>query len=184
MSHNIPPPWRILAEETVLDAAPWITVTKQRVLTDTGVTVPDYFQVKLSDFAIAVPVTDDGLVITLWQYKHGARHWGLTFPAGHVDAGEDPAEAMRRELREETGFEAAAILPTGRAAVSGNQGCGTASLFLLRGCTRVAEPASGDLETIEIRLMPVAAVEAALRAGATGVLPHIAVWGAARLHGL
>jgi ADP-ribose pyrophosphatase len=179
-----PPPWRILAEETVLDAAPWITVTKQRLVTDTGTTVPDYFQVKLSDFAIAVPLTEDGRVITLWQYKHGARHWGLTFPAGHVNPGEDPALAMRRELREETGYEPAEILPTGRAAVSGNQGCGTAHLFLMRGCTRVAEPASGDLEAMEIRLMSVAEVEAALRTGEAGVLPHIAVWGAARLHGL
>ena len=168
----------------MLDAAPWITVTKQRVVTDTGVTVPDYWQVQLSDFAIAVALTTDGRVITLWQYKHGARHWGLTFPAGHLDAGEDPALAIRRELREETGYEPAEILLTGRAAVSGNQGCGTAHLFLMRGCIRVTEPASGDLETIDIRLMSVAEVEAALRAGEAGVLPHIAVWGAARLHGL
>jgi ADP-ribose pyrophosphatase len=177
-------PWRILAEEMMLDAAPWLSVTKQRVVTDTGITVPDYYQVNLSDFAIAVPLTEEGLVITLWQYKHGARHWGLTFPAGHMNAGEDPALAIRRELLEETGYEPAEILPTGRAAVSGNQGCGTAHLFLIRGCMRVTEPASGDLETIEIRLMPVAEVEAALRAGEAGVLPHIAVWGAARLHGL
>ncbi|PWS38370.1 NUDIX hydrolase [Falsiroseomonas bella] len=178
------PVWRILDEETVLDAAPWLTVSKQRVLTDGGVTVPDYWQVKLSDFAIAVALTEAGDVITLWQYKHGARHWGLTFPAGHVGEGEDPAAAMRRELREETGFEPAEIVPIGRAAVSGNQGCGTAHMFLMRGCRKVGEAASGDLESMEMRLMPVAEVEAALRQGAAGVLPHIAVWGAARLHGL
>jgi ADP-ribose pyrophosphatase len=178
------PAWRVLGEETMFDASPWLTVTRETVVTDSGVTVPDYWQVRLSDFAIAVALTEAREVITLWQYKHGARHWGLTFPAGHVSPGEDPAEAMRRELREETGYAPARVTPIGRAAVSGNQGCGMANLFLMEGCRLEADPASGDLETMEIRLMTVAAVEAALRAGAAGVLPHLAVWGAARLHGL
>lgn len=182
MSPGKPRVWEILGEEVAFAASPRLTVTRQGVLTDSGVTVPDYWQVKLSDFAIVVALTEAGEIITLWQYKHGARHWGLTFPAGHVGEGEDPAEAMQRELRKETGCEAASVVALGRAAVSGNQGCGMAYLFLRRDCRKVTESASGDLESTEIRLMPVP--EAALRRGAAGVLPHLAVWGAARLHGL
>lgn len=173
-------PWQVLQEATVFSAPPFLSIARQRVLTDSGQEVPDYYQVKLPDFAIAVPLTDSGQIITLWQYKHGARHFGLTFPAGQIENGEDPERAMRRELLEETGYAAATARCLGRFAVSGNQGCGFANLFVFHGCRLRQASNAGDLETMELRLMTAAEIREAIAAGAVGVLPHIAVWGMAQ----
>lgn len=174
--------WTILHEEVAFDAQPYLSVSRQRVRTDSGAEIDDYWQVRLPDFAIAVALTETKHVITLWQYKHGARRHGLTFPAGHTNPGEEPVEAMRRELLEETGYAAGAVRSLGSCSVSGNQGCGEAYMFLLTGCRRIAEPDAGDLERMELRLLDIAAVENAIRCGNVAVLPHLAVWAAARLH--
>ena len=104
-------------------------------------------------------------VITLWQYKHGARSYGLTFPAGEL-TGDEPIEAAaRRELMEETGYRASEVQVLGKYAVNGNQGCGNAYLCTAKGCVRVAEPRSGDLEHMDLKLMSIADVDAAVRGG-------------------
>lgn len=171
--------WTIVNEETVFSAKPYVEVTCQHIVTDSGVEVRDYYQVKMPDFAMACALTPDGQVITLWQYKHGSRRYGLTFPAGEF-LNEQPAEAMRRELLEETGYDAEAVVDLGYYAVSGNQGCGNAYLYLMTGCRPVAEPDSGDLETMELRLMSIADVDAAVLRGDIAVLPHVALWALAR----
>ena len=55
--------------------------------------------------AVAVlPITDDGNVICVRQYRYAVGQVTLEIPAGKLDSvDENPDDAVRRELREETG---------------------------------------------------------------------------------
>ncbi len=58
-----------------------------------------------------VPVLDDGRVVMVRQFRKPAEDALLEIPAGGLEAGEDPADCARRELREECGLNAGRMEP-------------------------------------------------------------------------
>ncbi len=56
---------------------------------------------------VILPLTDQGEVVMVRQYRHATGEILLELPAGKRDAGEEPLTCARRELEEETGFRAA-----------------------------------------------------------------------------
>jgi ADP-ribose pyrophosphatase len=55
---------------------------------------------------MVVPLLDDGRVVLERQYRHPVKRVLVEFPAGKLDAGEDPLACGQRELLEETGYTA------------------------------------------------------------------------------
>lgn len=60
-----------------------------------------------------LPLTEDGDVIFVNQFRYALNRVTLEVPAGKLEKGEDPQEAALRELSEETGIEAKKIVPMG-----------------------------------------------------------------------
>lgn len=56
--------------------------------------------------ALAVPVTPEGKLILVRQYRFALGGRVLEFPAGTIEANEDPLETIQREIQEETGYSA------------------------------------------------------------------------------
>jgi ADP-ribose pyrophosphatase len=56
-----------------------------------------------------LPLTPDGRVVCVRQYRVGPERVVLSVPGGLVDDGEDVATAAARELREETGYVAGSV---------------------------------------------------------------------------
>lgn len=59
--------------------------------------------------AVVIPVKDDGKLILVKQFRYPIQNWLIEFPAGKIDANEDPLICATRELEEETGYRAAKI---------------------------------------------------------------------------
>ena len=56
--------------------------------------------------SMIIPMFEDGTVILERQYRHPLRRSFLEFPAGKLNPGESPFNCAKRELMEETGYEA------------------------------------------------------------------------------
>ncbi len=56
--------------------------------------------------ALAVPVTSEGKLILLRQYRFAVSGRLLEFPAGTIEENENPFETIQREIEEETGYSA------------------------------------------------------------------------------
>lgn len=57
--------------------------------------------------AAMVPFLNDGKVVLIKQYRHAVGKFLWEIPAGTLEPNEEPIECAKRELVEETGYEAA-----------------------------------------------------------------------------
>jgi ADP-ribose pyrophosphatase len=55
---------------------------------------------------VVMPIQDDGKIVVIRQYRYAARQYLWELVAGRIDAGENPKQAAKRELIEETGLRA------------------------------------------------------------------------------
>lgn len=65
-----------------------------------------YYSLQMPDYVSIVALTERKEVLLVRQYRPTVEGYTLELPSGHVDEGESPAEAARRELLEETGYQA------------------------------------------------------------------------------
>ena len=116
--------------------------------------------------SLAVPLLDDGRVVLLRQYRFAVAARILEFPAGTLDAGEDPLSTMQRELQEEAGYSASRWDPLGVMLPCPGYSDEVIHLFLARELTALAEqPAGDDDEDLEVLLLQPAELDAVLASG-------------------
>lgn len=65
-----------------------------------------------------IALDDQGRVLIVRQYRTALERVTIEVPAGKIDPGEDPEDAVRRELAEETGYAAGQIRRLASIAVA------------------------------------------------------------------
>ncbi len=166
---------RTLSKKTILDLGKYLVVENHSVELPDGSVIDDWPWIITPDYVNVVAVTEDGKYPIFRQTKYSVEGVTLAPVGGYIDPGEDPLAAARRELLEETGYEASDWTHLGTFAVDGNRGAGTAHLFLAEGARKVAEINSDDVEDQELLLPDRLELEAALDAGEFKVLAWAAV---------
>ena len=73
----------------------------------------DFFVMECGDWVNIVPVTKDGRVVLIHQFRPGTKEVTIEIPGGMVEPGEPPREAALRELQEETGYRPGTMEYTG-----------------------------------------------------------------------
>jgi ADP-ribose pyrophosphatase len=115
--------------------------------------VGTFYTIDTRDWVNVIPVTQDGRIVMIRQYRHGSKEVTLEIPGGLVDE-DDPGIAAKRELLEETGYAGDPAKSLGfvnpNPAIFNNR-CHT---FLIENVREISEKSLDPNEDIEVVLMP------------------------------
>ena len=157
--------WTVLATEFLQDCAVF-SVSRTLAKSPRTGEPHSFYRIDSRDWVNIVPITPDGDVVMVKQYRHGLDGFTVETPGGLVDPGETPIEAAGRELLEETGYRAAEIVPLGGAnpnpALFGN----TLHVFLGRDVEQVAEVRNETTEETHVEVVSPAELHGLTREGA------------------
>jgi 8-oxo-dGTP pyrophosphatase MutT (NUDIX family) len=148
-------PWQVLESRYLLERF-WLRLREDRVRTANGTIIEQYHVLEQPSWSAVVCVTDAGELVLSEQYRHGAQSVTLELPAGVIDAGEEPLAAARRELREETGYEAEEWLPLLTIRPEPARHDHWAHFFVARGARPSAEQSLDPAENVVVRRLPLA----------------------------
>ncbi|HZU13268.1 MAG TPA: NUDIX hydrolase [Chloroflexota bacterium] len=100
-------PVQILSEETIYQGS-LIDLKRERVRLPNGKETTREVVVH-PQVVVMIPVLDDGRLLLIRQYRDAIRKETLEVPAGGIDDGETPEQAVRREMKEETGYSVGSL---------------------------------------------------------------------------
>ncbi len=166
--------WKTLSRETVLDRGKFLRVEDHTVELPDGRIIEQWPWVISPDFINVVAVTEAGEFLCFRQVKYAVQGEALAIIGGYLEPGEEPLAAAKRELREETGYEAAEWLDLGHYAVDANRGAGTAHFYLALRARQVTTRDADDLEEQHLLFLTRAQLEAAVDNGQFKALPWAA----------
>ncbi|MCR5876294.1 NUDIX hydrolase [Phenylobacterium sp. J426] len=150
---------------------PWIRVTEYDAIAPTGRPAL-YGLVSFRNIAMAVlPLHDDGTVTLVGQHRLPHADYSWEIPEGGAPPGEDPLDAAKRELAEETGLQAAEWRELMRVQLSNSITDERAIGYLALGLSEAdADHEADDTEAIALVRAP---FREALDAALAGDLPDV-----------
>jgi ADP-ribose pyrophosphatase len=163
----------VLKSERLVES-PWLTVRREHIRTPTGYEIPEYYLVDAPDIVTVLALTVERQVVLVEQYRHGLGGIGLELPAGmHDEAGESAEQAARRELLEETGYQAGQLELLGELRPSYARQSNRLYAYLALDCREVAEPHGDPAEDIVVRLVDLETLRGLVRSGEIGSLVSV-----------
>jgi 8-oxo-dGTP pyrophosphatase MutT (NUDIX family) len=166
--------WSVLSSETVVKDR-WIDLRAETCVTPSGQEIAPYYVLSYPDWVNIVAITTDDEIVLVRQYRHGAADIFTEIPGGAVDAGDpDPVAAAKRELLEETGYEADNWELVSSLYANPASHTNRLHVYLARNAIRTAgQMLEHGEEGLSVSTMPVDTLLKELRSGLIGQALHV-----------
>lgn len=158
-------PWAQESESIRQDSRLFRQVVAQRRSPHTG-RAHAFYRLLGPDWVNVVAFTTEGELLVVEQFRHGIDASTLEIPGGGCDAGEAPAAAARRELREETGFTSTRWVPLGSCTPNPATQINRCHTFLALDCSPEGEPRLDPAEELQVWACPWVEWQGLMRRGA------------------
>jgi len=115
----------------------------------------DFYIINAPTWINVIPITKNGTVILVEQYRHGIHDVTLEIPGGVVDPGENPLDTAKRELMEETGYTSSKWRKIGRVSTNPAILSNYCETWLAEDCTSTGNVNPDEFEEIRVVELPV-----------------------------
>ena len=161
-----PMKWKTLESEDLFTSGIFRLRSDKCELPD-GRVMPRYFVMDFPDWVNVLPITEDGEVILLKQYRHASGEIHIEVPGGSMDPrlNETSLEGAKRELLEETGYDSEdvelVLSHYPNPALQTNQ----MHTYIARNCKKIKDPQLDEFEDLELYFCTMERLKQHLREG-------------------
>lgn len=147
------PKWRVTKDKKVY-GTPIFSLHEKKVLPDNGSDAANFYVLNAPEWINVIALTEDSEVVLVEQYRHGIDETTLEIPGGMVDEGEEPIEAAKRELLEETGYESNQWEYLGKVSSNPAILSNFTHLYLAGECVKTSPQQTDGHEDIKVHQLP------------------------------
>jgi ADP-ribose pyrophosphatase len=108
--------WPKIITTNRIPVSRWLEVVTRDVQLTAESTVETFYAISQPNYLAALALTPENRILLVRQYRPAIEAFSLELPAGMLEQGETPSDAIARELLEETGFSARSITLLGVTA--------------------------------------------------------------------
>lgn len=142
--------WKTLASKTLFNEN-WFTIRQDKCERGDGKIIDPYYVYEFPDWVTALPITEDGKIILIRQYRHAIGEVCIELPGGCVDKADASLEdAVRREMLEETGYAFESVHLLGKISSNPSTNNNLMHMFIATGGKKIQAQEMDSNEEIEV----------------------------------